>query len=304
MHAESRATPTRSLINRRALLTGGAGIAAAATLAATANPAAAHQPASGRFTDKVVAITGATSGIGRAAALAFAAEGAKVAFCGRREDLGGQVEREIRKAGGDAKFIRADVRDETDIARFIEAVVDRYGALHIALNNAGIQYRLPITQMSADEWDDTFATNARGVFLCIKHQAPHIQAAGGGVIMVTGSANEFATRPALSAYAASKGAVTNLVRTAAIELGPDIRVISLAPGTTDTALVDAWKPEDVSDEEWEAYKAGPLGANVDGLGRIAQPEEMATAALALASNDLSFQTGVTVLVDGGMVAGL
>jgi len=304
MNSDHPAHPPRPLLNRRALLTGGAGIAAAAALATTAGPAAAHPSNTGRFEDKVVAITGATSGIGRAAALAFAAEGAKVGFCGRREDLGAQLEQEIRDAGGEAGFIPADVRDEDDVARFVEEVVNRYGGMHIALNNAGIQYRLPITEMSADEWDDTFATNTRGVFLSIKYQAPRIQASGGGVILVTGSANEFATRPALSAYAASKSAVTNLVRTAAIELGPDIRVISLAPGTTDTAIVDAWKPEELSDEDWEAYKAGPLGDNVDGLGRIAQPEEMATAALALASNDMSFQTGVTVLVDGGMAAGL
>jgi NAD(P)-dependent dehydrogenase (short-subunit alcohol dehydrogenase family) len=295
-----------SSVGRRSLLTGAAGIAGMTGFAQAASAAPAS--ATRRYEGKVVLVTGATSGIGREAAIAFAGEGAKVGFCGRREALGREVEREIKRKGGEATYIRADVRDPGQIKTFVDRVAQKYGGLHVALNNAGIQHRKRIADMSLAEWEDTMATNARAVFLGIKHQAPHIARSGGGVILVTGSANEFATREYISAYAASKGAISGLVRTAAIEYGSTsrIRVVALSPGTTNTAMVDAWRPilaPGVSDEQWEQAKAGPQ-PGIDGLKRMAQPKEMATAALALASDDMSFLTGVSVLVDGGMLAGI
>ncbi|MEU9108790.1 SDR family oxidoreductase [Streptomyces xanthophaeus] len=249
-------------------------------------------------------ITGGTSGIGRAAAKAFALEGAHVGFCGRRAELGRQVEREIRDGGGEATYIEADVRVDAQVRGFVDRVASRYGGIDVAFNNAGIGGiggGKPPHEMSVEEWDDVQATNARGVFLAIKYEIPHMLKAQRGVIICTSSSAAEQARPNSAAYTASKRAVQGMVKAAALAYGPKgIRLNALLPGTTDTPFV---RPPGIPDADWAKYKQawGPL--NVDGLERMAEAEEIARAVLGLASDDFPYMTGASITVDGGSTAG-
>jgi NAD(P)-dependent dehydrogenase (short-subunit alcohol dehydrogenase family) len=257
-----------------------------------------------RFEGKVIAITGATSGIGRAAAEAFAAEGGKVAFCGRREELGREVQSRIRAEGGSATYIRADVRDETQVKSFIDHTVSIYGRLDVAFNNAGITLERPLHEYAAAEWDDVVNTNLRGVFLAMKYEIPYMLAGGGGNIVITSSSNAIATTEKRSAYSASKRGLIGLVQSAALDYAQHgIRVNALIPGTTDTALVRrSAGMEHVPDGVWELALNQWAHAHVPGLQRVAQPEEIAAFALVLASNDLPYMTGAQLVMDGGKTA--
>ncbi|MER5865988.1 SDR family oxidoreductase [Kitasatospora sp. NPDC002040] len=296
---------TRTALGRRALLGGAAALGVAGAVLGAAAPAAEAKgrvhPQARRFEGKSVIITGATSGIGRAAAIAFAAEGARVGFCGRRAEAGRQVEREIREAGGEASYIQADVRVADQVRSFVDRVASRYGGLDIAFNNAGIgNGKLP-HELTVEEWDDVQNTNARGVFLALKYQIPYMLTAGRGVILCTSSSAAEQARPNGAAYSASKRAVQGVVKAAALAYGTKgIRINAILPGTTDTAFV---RPPGIPDAGWAAYKQawGPL--NVDGLERMAEPDEIARAVLGLASDDFPYLTGSSVAVDGGSTAG-
>jgi NAD(P)-dependent dehydrogenase (short-subunit alcohol dehydrogenase family) len=281
-----------------AAATGLAGMAVATAADAGAAPA----PPAKAFRGKVVLITGATSGIGEATARAFAARGAKVAFCGRRAQLGKRVEASIRAAGGEATYLQADVRVAEQVRSFVDRGVQRYGRLDIAFNNAGVEFRnTPVHEVGVAQWDDLTSTNARGVFLAIRYEVPHMLRTGGGVIICTSSAGAERARPGNAAYVASKRAVQGIVKSAALDYGPQgIRVNAILPGTTDTALV---RPPGIPDADWQRFKEawGPL--NVEGLHRMAEREEIASAVLALAGNEFAFMTGSSVAVDGGSTAG-
>jgi NAD(P)-dependent dehydrogenase (short-subunit alcohol dehydrogenase family) len=282
---------------------GVAGVTGAQVIPAYAGgpPTAAPAPsatAARRFEGKVVLITGATSGIGRATALAFAREGAKLGFCGRRENLGAQVEREIKNAGGEATYLRADVRQPDQLRSFVDRIAAKYGRLDVAFNNAGITITDPLHELTVEEWDDVQNTNARGVFLAIKYEVPHLLKAGGGVIICTSSGS---TRPGGTAYTASKRAVVGIVEAASLDYGTQgVRVNALLPGTTDTPFV---RPSGLPDVAWTAFKNawGPL--NVSALQRMATPEEVARSVVSLATDEFSYMTGSAVELGGGPARG-
>lgn len=292
-------------IDRRTML-GLAGTALAGSLAACSKPTIAAAPAGTarqRFQNKVVLITGATSGIGRAAAEQFAAEGAQVAFCGRREYLGHEVESAIRSRGGEATYIRADVRDERQVKDFADQTVRKYGRLDVAFNNAGITLEKPLHEYSSLEWDNVVHTNLRGVFLAMKYEIPYMLTNGGGNIVVTSSSNAIATTHKRSPYSASKRGLVGLVQSAALDYAEKgIRINALVPGTTDTALVrrDVGM-ENVPQPVWKVASSEWAHAHVP-LQRLATPEEIAGFALALASDDFPFMTGSQMVIDGGKTA--
>ena len=300
-------------VSRRSVLIGSSSAAAAGIVGLAAGigvgghevpPAPRRVLSKQRFTDKVVMITGATSGIGRAAAIAFAREGAKVAFCGRRKALGHEVEQLIGGMGGMARYYCADVRVETDMQHFVDFTVAQFGRLDVAFNNAGITLEKPLHEYTANEWDDVQHTNLRGVFYAIKYQIPVMLAAKGGNIVVTSSSNAIATQGKRGAYAASKRGLIALVQAAALEYGPhNIRINAMLPGTTDTDLVRRVAGmEQVPDAVWKAAAAEWAQSHLPGLARMANPEEIAEFALALAADEYPFMTGSALVIDGGKTA--
>jgi NAD(P)-dependent dehydrogenase (short-subunit alcohol dehydrogenase family) len=261
-------------------------------------------PGRRRFDGKSIVITGATSGIGRAAALQFAAEGGKVAFCGRRSELGAEVEREIKQAGGQALYIKADVLVEQEVRAFIERAADAFGPPTVAFNNAGITIQKPLHEYTAEEWDRVVNTNLRGTFLAMKYEIPHMLKAGGGTIVVTSSSNALATQEKRAPYTASKRGLVGLVQAAALDYAQQgIRVNALVPGTTDTPFLrKAAGMENAPDAVWRVGLNQWTKSNVPGLGRLATAEEIAAFALTLASDEHPFMTGAQLVIDGGKTA--
>jgi NAD(P)-dependent dehydrogenase (short-subunit alcohol dehydrogenase family) len=238
---------------------------------------------------KVAIVTGAGSGIGRAAALAYAHKGACVVLAGRREAELRATADKITGKGGKAAVIPTDVTDETAIERLVAGAVERFGRVHIAFNNAGITSYNPIENASLEEFDRVMATNLRGVWLLLKNEIAVMRAAGnGGAIVNTSSIAATGGMAGLSAYAPSKAALDALTRVLALETGPDgIRINCVSPGVIKTQLTEL--PE-ASLSAFAAHAA---------LKRVGEPADIADVAVWLSTDEARFITGQSILVDGG-----
>ena len=243
----------------------------------------------------VVLITGALTGIGRAAALAFAAEGSRIVVSGRREEAGQTLAKELRALGAEAEFIRADVRHEDDVRELVDRTVARFGRLDAAVNTAGTEgHPGPVTEQSADSYAAAFDTNVLGTLLSMKHELRVMQAQGSGSIVNISSTYGHRGARGASVYAASKHAVEGLTRSAALEVaGSGVRVNAVAPGPIETAMLNRFTGT--------AERKAGLVTGVP-LQRAGQPEEIADAIVFLASGKSSFTTGQVFHVDGGKSA--
>lgn len=247
-----------------------------------------------RFEGKSVMITGGGTGIGKAAAILFAREGAKVTIAARRASMGEAVVEYILSEGGTAMFVQCDVAKAEDCRNAVGAIVNAYGSLDVAFNNAGIdQIGKTVVELDEEEWDRVIAVDLKGVFLCMKYQIPEMIAAGGGSIINTSSVAGLIASPGMAAYHAAKHGLIGLTKVAALECArQNIRVNAICPGGTHSELFDKWLLiPGLADQIRAAHP----------LGRFAEPEEPARAVLFLASSAASFITGVALPVDGGVV---
>jgi len=245
------------------------------------------------FSGKGALIIGGTTGIGRAAAKAFAGSGAKVVVAGLGAADGHSLEVEIAAAGGDVLFVETDVRQEDQMVRLFETAVRRLGRVDIALNNAGVEGPFaPVHEISSDDFDRIISANLKGMWLGMKQQIPHMLENGGGAIVNTSSTAGVKSIPNVGIYSASKHAIVGLTKAAALEVARGgVRINAIAPGPMDTGLL-------------ERMVAGhiPVSAIAEGtpLGRISSPDEIARAMMWLCSDDAGYVTGQTLLVDGGL----
>lgn len=250
----------------------------------------------GLIDGKVALVTGASSGIGRASAMAFAREGARVLASDIDTTGGEETCEKIRADGGEARFVRADVTSEADVERLVASCLEAFGSLDCAHNNAGIAGGMgPLHQIDLDAFEETLRVNLTGVFLCMKHEIPVMTAAGGGAIVNTASGSGLIATPGLAPYCASKHGILGLTKTAAVEnAATGVRVNAVLPGSTRTPMLEA------------SLALGPeiekmIRANQPG-GRFGRPEEIAEAVVWLCSERASFVSGESMLVDGGALA--
>jgi NAD(P)-dependent dehydrogenase (short-subunit alcohol dehydrogenase family) len=241
---------------------------------------------------QVVLITGGLTGIGRAAAIAFAKKGAKVVVAGRRDEVGKALIQELRSLGAQAEFINADVRKEDDVRNMVDRTVARFGRLDVAVNNAGTEGQGgPITDQTAESFAATFETNVLGVILSMKHEVRAMQAQGSGNIINISSTYGHRGAPRASIYAGAKHAVEGITRSVALELATSgIRVNAVGPGPIDTDMLTrfARTPENQA----------ALVTTVP-MNRLGHSEEVANAIVFIASDEASFITGHVLNVDGG-----
>ena len=250
------------------------------------------------FTGKVALVTGAASGIGRATALTFARHGASVVAADLDHDGATATAREIAASGGAASAVRVDVADAASVAAMIGSVLERHGRLDAAHNNAGVLAGPgggPTHLQTEEAWDRVMAINLKGVWLCMKHELPHMLSRRAGAIVNTASVSGLVGRPGRGAYVASKHGVVGLTKTAALEYASQgIRVNAVCPGFVRTPLVETALAADPQREQW-MLETTPMG-------RLGTPEEVAEAVVWLCSDAAAFVTGHALTIDGGVVA--
>jgi meso-butanediol dehydrogenase/(S,S)-butanediol dehydrogenase/diacetyl reductase len=250
--------------------------------------------------DKVALITGAGSGIGRASAIRFAEEGAKVMVADVRPESAANTASEIGKAGGVAKSVAVDVRNGAEVERMVNETMHAFGRIDILFNNAGVYVPKTVVETTEEEWDWVVDVCMKGVFFGCKYAIPHMIKGGGGVIINTASGAGIEGVPRLGAYQAAKGGVVIMSKGIALDFARDkIRCVSICPGVIETPIAENCNqlPPGASQQMWA------MTGNVHPLGRNGKPEEIAALAAFLASDQAGFITGVAVPIDGGISAG-
>jgi NAD(P)-dependent dehydrogenase (short-subunit alcohol dehydrogenase family) len=248
------------------------------------------------FFKKVAIVTGGSFGIGRAAAIAFAYHGAKVVVADWIEDQEHETLNKIKLVGGEAAFIKCDVSKASEVKKMVEETIERFGRLDLAFNNAGIEGVSAMVHESSDEnWDKTIDINLKGIYLCMKYEIPWMLKQGKGAIVNCASVAGLIGFPGASAYVASKHAVVGLTKTAALENAKqNIRINAVCPGIIKTAMIDRATGKDKVVEK--------TFVDMEPVGRMGNPEEVAEAVIWLCSDSASFVTGHAMPVDGGWIA--
>ena len=250
----------------------------------------------GTMTGKVAIVTGAAAGIGRAAALAFAREGANVVVADLDAERGEKTAAEVENEGVDAIFVRCDVSNADDVGRLVDGTIARFSRLDFAFNNAGIEgVQAPTADCTIDNWNRTIAVNLTGIFLCMRAEIPQLLASGGGAIVNNASVAGLVGFAGIPAYAASKHGIVGLTKTAALDYATqNVRVNAVCPGVIDTEMITRFTHDD-------AELRAQLTAS-EPIGRLGTPEEIADAVVWLCSERAGFVTGQALAVDGGFVA--
>lgn len=252
----------------------------------------------GKMQDKVILITGGSSGMGRATAALFAKEGARVVIASRREERGKEALQEIERLGGEGIFVKADVSKEDQVEAMVDKTVSEYGRLDFAFNNAGVEGKgARLAKETMDMWNNIMDINLKGVWLCMKYEILQMLKQGGGVIINNSSTSGLGGAPRLTIYSASKHGVIGLTKGAALEyISDNIRINAICPGIIKTPMHD------------ERLETTPglekIMLSMIPMGRFGKPEEVASAVMWLCSDDAAYVTGSTFLMGGGQAVSL